>query len=226
VITSQQDSQQPEKLTTLHVSKYTACLCTCSQICRTSYSISTLGKWKTFQRTFKWSSKHYLTASTKAPIQVMYSSNTYRRSEWKQFVNPFTKYFISTNIYTIGIPKYHTCIYLFIYFPQSYHLNLKTHQHTKIQNMNCFPWLILMFNVNQSKVTTSSIQFSPILNLHVPLCSLLMWLTLSHKLNTLACYLGYECMNRCKVQLQSIWIYELSTSLVQQAEIKYIYVCI
>ena len=146
--------------------------------------------------------------------------------EWKQFFILFTNYFISTNIYTIGIPKYHTCIYLFIYFPQSRHLNLKTHQHTKIQNMNRFPWLILTFNINQSTVTTSSTQFSAILNLHVPLCSLLMWLTISHKLNTFACYLGYVCMNRYKVQLQSIWIYELLTPLVQQAEIKYIYIYI
>ena len=152
----------------------------------------------------------------------MYSSNTYRTSEWKQFVILFTKYFISTNIYTIGIPKYHTCIYLFIYFPHSCYLNLRTHQHTKIQNMNCFPWLILTFNINQSKVTTFSTQFTAILNLNVRLCSLVMWLTISHKLNTFAWYLGYVSMNRYKVQLQSIWSYELSTPLVKQAEIKYI----
>lgn len=89
--------------------------------------------------------------------------------------------------------------------------------------MNCFPWLILKCNINQSKVTTSSTQFSAILNVHVPLYSPLMWLTISHKLNTSACYLGYVCMNRYKVHLQSIWIYELSTPLLQQAEIKYTY---
>lgn len=77
-----------------------------------------------------------------------------------------------------------------------------------------------MSDINQSKVTTST-HFTAILNLHVPLCSLLMWLTISHKLNTFA-YLGYVCMNRYKVQLQFIGIYELSTPLVQQAEIKYI----
>jgi len=80
-----------------------------------------------------------------------------------------------------------------------------------------------MFNINQNNATVSSTQFSAILNLHVPLCSLLMLLTISHKLNTLACYLGYVCMNRYTVQLQSIQTYELSTLLVQQAEIKYIY---
>jgi len=89
--------------------------------------------------------------------------------------------------------------------------------------MNCFPWLILMFNINQSKAIISSTHFSAILNFHVPLRSLLMSLTISHKLNTLACYLGYVCMNRYTVQLQSIRTYELSTLLVQQAEIKYIY---
>jgi len=52
-----------------------------------------------------------------------------------------------------------------------------------------------MFNMNQSKATTSSTQFSAILNLHVPLCSLLTWLTISHKLNTFACYLFGLCMH-------------------------------
>lgn len=117
-------------------------------------------------------------------------------------------------------------MYLFIHFPHSCYLNLKTHQHTKLQNMNCFPWLILMFNINQSKITISSTHFTAILNLHVPLYSLLKWLTISHKLNTSAWYLGYVWMNRYKVQLQSIEIYELSTVLVQQAEIKYMYIYI
>lgn len=37
LITCQQDSQEPEKLTTLHVSKYTACLYTCPPVCHTAY---------------------------------------------------------------------------------------------------------------------------------------------------------------------------------------------
>lgn len=190
-----------------------------------SYSIQHIYTWKMENLPVYFQMKHQIVFNRiNKSSHTSYVQFKYIQKKWMTTIYLFYK-ILHKHKYLHNRDTKISHLYLFIhYFPQSCHLNLKTYQHTKIPNMNCFTWLILMFNINQSKVTTPSTQFSAILNLHVPLCSLLMWLTISHKLNTFACYLSYVCTNRYTVYLQSIWIYELSTPLVQQAEIKYIYI--